>query len=152
MKRFQKGFTLIEIVLVITLIGLMATLLITLVNPVRQFQKSNDAKRKADLHQMQAAFELYHADQTAYPASLPACGSSLTQGTVTYLQKVPCDPKNVSQFQYYYLYDPPTDTYKLITCLENLTDPQKDQTNAPIPGGTTFCDGTTAWSYTVTNP
>ena len=41
----QAGFTLVEIVLVIALIGVTATLLISLVNPVQQFKKSNDAKR-----------------------------------------------------------------------------------------------------------
>ncbi len=149
-KKF-KGFTLIEIIVVITIIGLMATLLITLVNPAKQFQKSNDAKRKADLHQIQAVLELYRSDQGQYPAALPACGSALTAGTTTYLQKVPCDPKNTGQFQYQYT-SPTASTYSLIACLENVTDPQKDATNAPNTSGGTYCNGTSAWSYTLINP
>ena len=147
MKRYERGFTLIEIVLVITLIGLMATLLISLVDPVRQFQKSNDARRKADLHQIQAVLELYRTDQGQYPAVLPACGSALTGGTTTYLQKIPCDPKNTGQFQYQYT-SSGANTYSLVACLENVRDPQKDATNDSV-----HCTGgTTNRSYTVTNP
>lgn len=147
MRRYERGFTLIEIVLVITLIGLMGTLLITLVNPAKQFQKSNDARRKADLHQVQAVLELYRSDQGQYPAALPACGAALSAGTTTYLQKVPCDPKNTGQFQYQYTTTGP-DNYSLVACLENVTDSQKDSTN-----DTVHCTGgATNWSYTVRNP
>jgi prepilin-type N-terminal cleavage/methylation domain-containing protein len=145
---FRKGFTLIEIVLVIALIGVTATLLITLVNPAQQFKKSNDAKRKTDLRQLQAVFELWRADQGVYPDSLPTCGTALTNGTTTYIQKIPCDPKDgTSQFVYTYL-RPTINTYELIACLENVSDPQKDTTN-----NSTYCTGgTTNWSYTLTNP
>ncbi|HSA84275.1 MAG TPA: prepilin-type N-terminal cleavage/methylation domain-containing protein [Patescibacteria group bacterium] len=142
-----RGFTLIEIVLVIALIGVTASVVISLVNPVQQFKKANDAKRKADLTQLQAALELYRADQDTYPDSLPACGSSLVGGTATYLQRIPCDPRNTGQFMYNY--ERLTfNTYQLIACLENTTDINKDATN-----NTTYCEGdTTNWSYTVTNP
>lgn len=143
---FQKGFTLVEIVLVIALIGLTGTLLVSLVDPVQQFKKSNDAQRKADLRQLQAVFELYRADQGDYPATLPSCGSPLTAGTTTYLQKVPCDPKNTGQFTYQYTGG--GNTYTLIACLENVRDPQKDATN----NAASCTGGTTNWSYTLTNP
>lgn len=144
----QAGFTLVEIVLVIALIGITASLLVTLVDPVQQFKKANDSQRKADLKQLQAVFELYRADQGQYPASLPSCGSPLTAGGVTYLQKIPCDPKNgTNQFRYTYINSTPN-TYTLIACLENIRDPQKDATN-----NVTYCTGgTTNWSYTLTNP
>lgn len=138
----------IEIVLVIALIGLTGTLLINLVDPVQQFRKSNDAQRKADLKQLQAVLELYRADQGDYPASLPACGSSLTEGATTYLRAIPCDPKNTGQFVYQYTYTAASDTYTLTACLENVRDPQKDETNNAL-----ICTGgTTNWSYTLMSP
>jgi prepilin-type N-terminal cleavage/methylation domain-containing protein len=142
----SAGFTLIEIVLVIALIGLTSTLLISLVNPVQQFKKANDAQRKADLRQLQAVFELYRADQGQYPPTLPVCGAALTSGTVTYLRKVPCDPKNTGQFRY--TYTPTINTYTLTACLENVRDPQKDTTNNAL----SCTGGTTNWSYTLNNP
>ena len=42
--KYLRGFTLVEIVLVIALIGISATTIISLVNPVQQFKKANDAK------------------------------------------------------------------------------------------------------------
>lgn len=151
MRKFTAGFTLIEIVLVIALIGVVATLLVSLVDPVRQFKKSNDAKRKADMHQLQAVFELYRADQNQYPDILPPCGSELLVDTTVYMKKIPCDPKNSGQLQYSYVRLTP-DTYTLTACLENVSDPQKDEPNAINPSGGTYCDGTTGWSYTLTNP
>ena len=148
--KYLRGFTLVEIVLVIALIGISATTIISLVNPVQQFKKANDAKRKADLTQIQAALELYRADQNFYPNSLPACGSALIVGTTTYIQRVPCDPRNTGQFRYTYVGIPavnPT-TYSLFACLENTADPAKDTSN-----NATYCTGgTTNWSYTLRNP
>lgn len=148
MKVFFKpsGFTLIEIVLVIALIGVSATAIITLVDPVTQFKKSNDARRKADLKQLQAAFEIYRADQGQYPVSLPSCGSELIATGTTYMRKVPCDPRNTGQFTYTYVGN--GTSYTLYTCLENVNDKQKDSSN-----NATYCSGgTTNWSYTVFNP
>lgn len=156
LKFPQTGFTLIEIVLVIALIGITGTLLISLVNPVQQFKKSNDAKRKADLKQLQAVFELYRADEGEYPDALPSCGNPLVSpGGTTYLQKIPCDPREgTSQFSYHYERQT-ANTYTLVACLENVNDPQRDLPPT-FPGdgnNTTYCTGgTTNWSYTLTNP
>lgn len=152
---FQRGFTLIEIILVIALIGIASSVVITLVNPVQQFRKSNDARRKADLRQIQAAFEIYRADQGVYPSQGAdpgfVCNSPLTVATTTYIQKIPCDPKNTGQFIYHYTSN--GTTYTLVACIENVNDTQKDQPNAINPAtGTTYCDGTTGSSYTLTNP
>lgn len=155
-NSFQKGFTLVEIVLVIALIGLTASLLVTLVDPVQQFRKANDSQRKADLRQLQAVFELYRADQAQgqYPPALPGCGTPLTGGTTTYLRKTPCDPKNTAPFIYRYTYTAATNTYTLTACLENVKDPQRDlPPTFPAGNNATICpSGTTDWSYTLTNP
>ena len=136
----------------IALIGLTSTLLITLVDPVQQFKKANDAQRKADLRQLQAVFELYRADQGTYPAVLPACGAALSAAGTTYLRKVPCDPKNTGQFRYQYT--GAANTYTLTACLENVRDPQRDLPPAfPAGNNALICTGgTTNWSYTLNNP
>lgn len=154
----RPGFTLIEIVLVVALIAISGTLLATLLNPATQFKKARDAQRKADLRQIQAALELYRADQGSYPLSSAtwpgiACGTSLSAGGVIYMQKIPCDPKWVGVGGWYAYRFESYDgiSYHLRVCLENLSDPQKDAVNASYGAGT-YCDGTTNWSYTLDSP
>ncbi|OGL78994.1 hypothetical protein A3J43_03810 [Candidatus Uhrbacteria bacterium RIFCSPHIGHO2_12_FULL_54_23] len=71
--RNKKGFTLIELLVVIAIIGLLATLAVVALNNARQ--KSRDAKRVADIKQIQTALELYYSDQNGYPAATGALGS-----------------------------------------------------------------------------
>lgn len=140
------GFTLIELLVTIAIIGILAVTAMTMINPAKQSQRARDSKRKADLAQMQAAFELYRSDQGVYPGS-QTCGSALAFGGTTYLKSIPCDPKNPTQV---YTYNPsasPVVTYTLVACLENASDTQKDAVNiAPCTG----IAGTV--SYTLTNP
>lgn len=136
----HKGFTLIEVILVIALIGVLSTVLITLINPLQQFRKARDVERKSDLRQIQTALELYRSDQAAYPAALPACNASFTgNGGAVYLQTMPCDPQSNAQYTYTLV----GNTYALVGCLENTNDTQKDAVNT--------C-GAGRWSYTVKNP
>ncbi len=79
----KKGFTLIELLVVIAIIGLLATLSVVALNNARQ--KSRDAKRVADIKQIQTALELYYADQDGYPSF----GSGITLGSSDY--DVLCD-------------------------------------------------------------
>lgn len=144
--KIQRGFTLIELLVVISIIGILATL--SVVNYLDARVRARDAQRKANLAQMQAAFELYRADQLSYPITLPVCGTPLRNpgNTVTYMQKVPCDPTNSGQHIYQYTSN--GTTYTLIACLENENDAQKDTVNNEA-----FCiGGTDNWSYTLMNP
>lgn len=139
----QRGFTLIELLVVISLIGVLATLAVVNYSDARV--RARDAQRKANVAQIQAALELYRADQLSYPPSLPgACTSTANPlrnpgNTVTYIQKVPCDPKNNTP----YVYTTTGSTYTLVACLENINDAQVDQTNT--------CSNNVR-SYTLTNP
>jgi general secretion pathway protein G len=61
----QKGFTLIELLVVIAIIGLLSTLAVVALNSARQ--RSRDAKRVADIRQVQTALELGYSETSAYP-------------------------------------------------------------------------------------
>ena len=135
-----KGFTLIEFLIVIAIIGVLAALLMA--NFVGIRQRSRDAQRKSDVRQIQSALELYRSDNGIYPlsAALSSCGGALSLSGVTYMSKVPCDPSTGTAYTYT---SATGSTYTLRACLENGNDSQKDTTDT--------CTGAT-FSYTVSNP
>lgn len=96
----KKAFTLIELLVVIAIIGLLATLSVLALNNARA--KSRDAKRVADIKQIQTALELYFNDKQSYPTSSEltasnSISSTSTNGTSTYMQVIPTSPTpNVS--------------------------------------------------------
>lgn len=143
-----RAFTLVELLIVVGIIGILATLLMANFIGVRQ--RARDAQRKSDVRQLQSALELYRSDLASYPASMPSCGSALTGGSPvsTYMQKVPCDPSGSSYYNsgnYRYTSSGGT-TYTIGTCLENTADSQGTGTS---PGGS-GCS--TNWYYVVNNP
>lgn len=139
---FRKGFTLIELLVVIAVIGLLTSFLVA--NFVGVRERARDGQRKSDLRNIQAALEIYRSDNGAYPSSISTCGSTWTEAGAVYMQTVPCDPLNTSPFTYEYTYTPVDGTYKLIACLENASDPQRDASND------SKC--TTGVSFTLKNP
>lgn len=66
-----KGFTLIELIIVIGLIALLATTVILVINPVKIFQEARDSQRIADLGQMNSAMSLMLATSSAQPVLGP---------------------------------------------------------------------------------
>jgi general secretion pathway protein G len=139
----QKGFTLVELLIVVAIISILATLLTANFIGVRQ--RSRDAHRKSDLRQLQSGLELYRSDQGSYPTTIPNCSNALMSpncSSSTYIQKVPVDPGGAP-----YTYTSNGTTYTIIACLENGNDSEKDSSNANPP-----CNGTTGFSYTVNNP
>jgi prepilin-type N-terminal cleavage/methylation domain-containing protein len=68
----KKGFTLVEILVVIAIIGLLSMVVFASVSQVRA--NARDKERLANLKQMQAAIEIYGNVNGRYPA--PGCGRS----------------------------------------------------------------------------
>ncbi len=67
MKLKQKAFTLIELLIVIAIIGLLASIVLVALNNARA--KARDAFRKSSLKELQSALELYYNDNNAYPST-----------------------------------------------------------------------------------
>lgn len=63
----QKGFTLIEILVVIAIIGMLAGLVLLALNTTRS--KSRDTKRQAEFKQIVTAMSLYYNANASWPSS-----------------------------------------------------------------------------------
>jgi len=63
--RSARGFTLIELLVVIAIIGMLASIILASLNTARI--KSRNARRLADLKEIQTALELYFSDHNQYP-------------------------------------------------------------------------------------
>jgi len=94
MQKKNKGFTLIELLVVIAIIGILSSVVLASLNTARQ--KSRDAKRIADIKQLQLALELYFDDLKAYP------NASLTGLAPTYIPAIPVDPLSTGSYVYKY--------------------------------------------------
>jgi general secretion pathway protein G len=98
--RRSEGFTLIEILVVVFIIGLLAT--IVSVNVIGQTDNARVTKAKADLKQLEQGLHLYKLDNGIYPtteqglAALVQRPSSGPQprkyNAEGYVEKIPDDP------------------------------------------------------------
>lgn len=102
MVSMKRGFTLLELILVVAIVALLSVL--GAVSVSAQRKKANDAKRRTDIHELQVALEGYYTDHGRYPDQLPAAGQPLVSvdGQTVYLRSVPRDPKNVAPSIYVY--------------------------------------------------
>lgn len=86
----RKAFTLIELLIVITIIGILSVALIPRLTGGPA--KARDAQRKAALQQIGTAMEFYADDNSgAYPAGI-ACVNGMTAALSPYLTSIPTDP------------------------------------------------------------
>lgn len=75
-KSTQKGFTLIEILVVIGIIAILAAIVLIAINPRRQFAQANNTQRRSNVNTILNAVGQYIADNKgALPPGVPADGA-----------------------------------------------------------------------------
>lgn len=106
----KKGFTLIEILVVIGIIAILATIVLIAINPARQFRQANDTQRTSNVNAILNAVGQFMADNkgqlpTGIPSGDPeveaeydeitdaAGGANICDDLVpTYIPSLPVDP------------------------------------------------------------
>ena len=112
-RRAGGGFTLIELIVVITIIGILSTIALPALRQVPV--KAAEAVLKNDLRALRDVIDQYYADQGNYPPGLEAL---VEKG---YLRKVPIDPITKS-----------ADTWQVV--LEEI-DPDTQPAETDLPEG-----------------
>ncbi|MFA5386522.1 MAG: LamG-like jellyroll fold domain-containing protein [Candidatus Paceibacterota bacterium] len=64
-SKSHKGFTLIELLIVIGILAVLATVVLTVLNPVEFFKKSRDVRRMTDLKSLNSGLELAEFESLA---------------------------------------------------------------------------------------
>jgi len=123
-SRVFSGFSLVELIIVISIVAILSAVLISVLNPQKYQGSTRDSKRKTDLAVIQGALEIYFETNKEYPISGGIINSSQSAWSSLvgseYLSKIPTDPKNAGGYYYYYLGT--ANNYELNTVLEEDVD------------------------------
>lgn len=165
--KSESGITLVELLVVIALISFLAGGIIMIFNPKAQIGKANDAKRKADLVQLQRALETYYQDYGRYPDNagdytIDDSGSMPWGGSwPSYMSKLPEDPSSPTRTYVYYSPNGGScsnnQCYYLYASLERASDPQACNGGAVCTSvganglGANVCVGICNYGVTSTN-
>ena len=135
-KTNTFGFTIIELLVVISIIGLLSTISVVVLGSARK--KGRDSKRVSDIKQIQTALNLYFDEKGIYPNSdtpitlgigtnLVLCDGGFKETTSSgdcplgkiYMTKIPSNPSPNGLSYSYTSPSSNTDTYSLSFALED---------------------------------
>lgn len=138
-RRSRAGFTFLELLVVVVLMGVMASIVV--VSYTSTSLRTRDARRKRDAAALQAALQIYKERNGAYPehtdcsaqATWPGCTDPWIEGmTIEYISRLPQDPKEnyygfvanqvSGNYTYNYVRNSAT-SYHIIVKLEKTDDP-----------------------------
>ncbi len=119
--KHERGFTLVEILIVVMIIAILAIIAVIVFNPAKSRHRVWDIERKRELEQLRILFENYFMEHLTYPTdqlvcydeavntdgvcSCHICGLERDVGTFSSLvQLLYCDPQH-GQKDYLYKYD-----------------------------------------------
>lgn len=112
-RRFRSGFTVLELLIVVAVFGLLATLAILSFNSARA--KLRDAQRISDVSVLRASLSRYWLEKATYPSNqnleLASPGSNsdrltangftaASESTQIYLERVPVGPRSGEYYRY----------------------------------------------------
>lgn len=138
----KKGFTLMELLIVIALIGILVTMGVASYSTAQI--KSRDARRKADMKVFQNAYEQYYSENNGiYPITA-------NPGTLYFPSGVPSDPKSVSPYVYNPTFNASGSPYYYCVCA-TIEGGTGGNANSETCGGMGSCSGAACTHYCVRN-
>jgi len=124
----NSGFSITELMVATSIIGLIATM--ASANFDNALQSARDAQRKANIHQVQTALNIYYDDRGKYPVTLsdlPTTDGWLVMKSdlenndpKPYMPEVPHDPTNSGIYTFKYWSD--GQTFKITYDTEDTKD------------------------------
>lgn len=118
----KRGFTLVELLIVMAIIAMMVVIVIGILDPIALSNKGYDARRKKDVKRIGVAMEEYYNDRGCFPqqAEIDAldCGSD---DFAPWLSNWPCDPSGEKYLVMSINSDCPNQ-YRIYTKLRNQSD------------------------------
>ncbi len=140
-REAQRGFTLVELMIVVAIIALLASIIIP--NYVHARAQGSVAETEANMKQIATALELYYADNQAYPQTSGAVTPALFgSATNPYLTVTPTNAVGRHPYQYAYVAasNGKPDSYTVTD--SGPYDPTTLQNLQKGPGSSTSCGAT----------
>ena len=121
-KKSQKGFTFVELMVVIAILMAVFTIISVLVHPLDQMKKARDNQRLSDVNILDRAVSEFLLDNQRYPdqENILRCSNILPSGSSdldssnpgwiyenlsSFTEKLPIDPLNTDIFHYCYFHN-----------------------------------------------
>lgn len=143
-EKGKAGLTLIELLVVVSILAAVSYLALSSITT--QSFKGRDARRKADLRQLQVRLEDYYNDRNCYPQPPTlACNPGTT--FQPYITKVPCDPRTNQPYLYQIESSTCPSWYRLFTKLEHEKDPDILEVGCSLG-----CGPGNVYNYGVSSP
>jgi general secretion pathway protein G len=89
-RRRANGFTLVELMVVLVIIGLLAT--VVMINVLPSQDRAMATKARADIATLSQAMEMYRLETMRYPQNLAALSQPRPGGGGGYVRSLPEDP------------------------------------------------------------
>jgi len=164
--RVNPCFTLMELLIIVAMLTLVATVVLVFLNPKKQLEKVWDGKRKHELSQLKKVLEDWYNDKQCYPkpseicydasdikTTCHICGRSPQSPSFSpYLSSLPCDPQSPTKEYLYQVDDVDCPRlYRIYTTLSNSSDPAIAEVGCSQNCGPGDVTGY-IYNYAVTSP